>query len=115
MAAIHKWNGSEHPIMVFKFVEVAKARAVISCKSLLTSINQDIREYPKELKKFGIKKVFLFAECSSATNFPNLRKAAKKAGYADLCCLYLTGSQGFVQMNEPMWYDFGNNVLAAVE
>jgi hypothetical protein len=110
--SVRTWNGGKHPIMEFRFVDVAKARAVISCKSLLTSID---KEYPKEMKKFGVKKVFLFAECSSATNFPNLRKEAKKAGYADLCCLYFTTPQGFVKKDERMWFDFGNKVLAAVE
>jgi len=112
--SIHRWNGTDRPIMDFKFIEAAKARAVISCKSILTSKEID-KEYPKELKKFGVKKVFLFAECSSATNFDNLRKKAKTAGYADLCCLYLTGPQDYIEMNERMWYDFGNQVLAAVK
>jgi hypothetical protein len=112
--SIHKWNGTDRPIMEFKFIEAAKARAVISCKSILTSKEID-KDYPKELKKFGVKKVFLFAECSSASNFDNLRKKAKTAGYADLCCLYLTGPQDYIKTDERMWYDFGNKVLAAVK
>src|SRR5216684_1407952 len=58
--SVQKWNGTDHPIMEFKFVGIAHARAVISCKSQLTSVDKG---YPKALKKFGVKKVFLFAEC----------------------------------------------------
>jgi len=111
--SVQKWNGTDHPIMEFKFVGIAQARAVISCKSQLTSID---KKYPEALKKFGVKKVFLFAECCKATRFPKLRDAAKKAGYADVCCLYLTDpTGGFVEVDERMYVDFGNKVLDAVK
>lgn len=108
-----KWNGSDHPVMLFKFIEVAQTRAVVSCKSQLTTIDG---QYPKALKKFGVKKVFLFAESCSARRFDNLRKQAKKAGYADLCCLYFTGPRGTLEeVNENLWIDFGDAVLKAVK
>lgn len=108
----HRWNGGDHPIMEFKFIEISQARAVISCKSQLTSIDRD---YPKSLKKFGVNKVFLFAETCPATRFDNLQETAKRAGYAGLCCLYLTGRNGiFMEVNEKMWVEFGDKVLSAV-
>ena len=108
-----KWNGSEKPIMLFKFIEVAHTRAVVSCKSHLTTIDV---HYPKALKKFGVKKIFLFAESCSITSFDTLRKRAKAAGYADLCCLYFTGPRGTLEeVNEKLWMDFGEAVIQAVK
>ena len=98
--------------MDFKFIEIAQARAVISCKSQLVSIDKG---YPKVLKDFGVNKVFLFAESCPAARFPNLQDMAQRAGYADLCCLYLTGRGGvFMEVNEKMWADFGDKILRAV-
>jgi hypothetical protein len=73
--------------------------------------------YPKSLRKFGVKRVFLFAECCKDTHFPRLKKAARKAGYAGLCCLYLikTRKPGFTR-DEKMYRSFSNGVVkAAVE
>jgi len=108
-----KWNGSDKPIMLFKFIEAAHARAVVSCKSHLTTIDL---HYPKALQKFGVKKIFLFAESCSVTSFDTLRKRAKHAGYTDLCCLYFTGPRGTLQeVNEKLWMDFGEAVIKAVK
>ncbi len=82
-----KWNGDEHPIMEFLFVEATRVRGVISCKSQLSEIDED---YPRLLGEFGIKNVFLFAECCSLTNFENLRDKALAAGYCGLWCAYFT-------------------------
>lgn len=107
-----RWNGSDHPIMLFKFVDVAQARAVVSCKSQLTAIDG---QYPKALKKFGVDKVFLFAECCKSSRFDSLRDKAKAAGYVDLCCLYFTGPRGTLEeVNEELWIEFGEAVLKAV-
>lgn len=109
--SLQKWNGSDNRIMLFKFVEVAQARAVVSCKSQLTTID---RQYPKALKTFGVDKVFLFAECCKSSQFDSLRHKAKEAGYADLCCLYFTGPGGTEEVNEELWVEFGEAVLNAV-
>src|SRR5438552_2708552 len=37
---MRKWNGSDRPVMDFKFIEATSVRAVVSCKSLLKSIDQ---------------------------------------------------------------------------
>jgi hypothetical protein len=107
-----KWNGTDNRIMLFKFIEVGNARAVISCKSQLTSIDVT---YPKDLKKFGVRKVFLFAESCSARRFDTLRRRAKAAGYIDLCCLYFTGAKGTLEaVDRSLWIEFGESVLKAV-
>lgn len=109
---VQQWNGSKKRIMLFKFVDVAQARAVISCKSQLDRID---RKYPKALKTFGVDTVFLFAECCKSSRFGSLRNKAKEAGYADLCCLYFTGPGGaFEEVNEELWVEFGEAVLNAV-
>jgi hypothetical protein len=74
---IREWNGNAHPIMDFKFVEPERAMAVISCKSFLNAIDRD---YPKALKKYGVEKIFLFAECCRRSRLDALRKTAKRAG-----------------------------------
>ena len=109
-----RWNGNDRPIMDFRFVRAVYAKAVVSCKSMLTSVDA---KYPKSLKKFGVKRVFLFAECCRDTHLPRLKKAARKAGYAGLCCLYVitTRKPGFTR-DEKMYRSFSNGVLkAAVE
>jgi len=111
--AWRRWNGRRKSIMEFKFIEVAKVRAVVSCKSQLSSID---KRYAKDLKKFGVNKVFLFAECCSAGRFVKLSQDAKKAGYCGLCCLYFTGAGGAFQEVDPkMWMDFANLVSKAVQ
>jgi hypothetical protein len=48
--------------------------------------------------------------------FDTLRKRAKAAGYADLCCLYFTGPRGTLQeVNEKLWMEFAEAVIKAVE
>jgi hypothetical protein len=108
---VGKWNGSDHPIMDFKFVEAKQALAVISCKSSLKSIDTT---YPKKLKKFGVDAVFLFAECCGEKQFERLEKRALAAGYRGLWCLYLVQDGGPFTTPETMYIDFGRAVLEAV-
>jgi hypothetical protein len=88
---VEKWNGDEHPIMDFRFIEARKTRAVVSCKSKLSDIDAD---YPKDLKRYGVKHVFLFAECCREDKFKALSAKAKKAGYMAVGCLYFTSPKG---------------------
>src|SRR6266496_950154 len=106
-----RWNGGDRPVMDFRFIRVTSAKAVVSCKSLLTSIDQ---KYPATLRKFGVKKVFLFAECCKKRHLARLRKTARAAGYAGVYCLYLieTGKSDF-QRNEREYEAFTNAVLKA--
>jgi hypothetical protein len=101
---IRKWNGHTHSIMDFTFIRVSDAHAVVSCKSILYSID---KKYPKELKKFGIKNILLFAECCEKSKFKSLEARAKKAGYKGLWCLYMTDKDGaFVNMDENSYLKF---------
>lgn len=110
---VQKWNGNDHPIMDFRFIEAKKTRAVVSCKSFLADIDCS---YPKDLRQFGIKKVFLFAECCRSDKFQTLSNNAKKAGYAGLGCLYLTSPDGSVfETDETIHMKFAKAVGQVVK
>lgn len=110
---VRKWNGNggDKPVMEFKFVDASSVRAVVSCKSLLSSIDED---YPAALKVFGVKSVFLFAECCRESRWVSLRKKAKKAGYRGASCLYFTEEdESLIKTDEPMYVSFGDSVAKA--
>ena len=108
---VRKWNDRKDAIMVFAFVEASKARAIVSCKSKLTAID---KQYPKALRKYGVRNIFLFAECCKESDFARLRKEAKRAGYAGLWCLYLTEGPT-IKEDESTYVEFGNAVAEAVK
>lgn len=109
---IRSWNGNKDPIMEFKFVEASSVLAVISCKSKLTAIDKD---YPTSLKKYGVEKVFLFAECCDESQLKSLKQRANKAGYKGLWFLYsVETSTGFVKIDEPALKNFGDEILTSV-
>jgi hypothetical protein len=109
---VRRWNGFENPIMNFTFVRANAARIVISCKSVLTSIDTD---YPKSLRKHGVKQVFLFAESCRASQLGALRKKARAAGYAGVWCLYTTGDtqSSIFSTDEGMLIEFGQKIIVA--
>jgi len=99
--------------MDFKFIEAASVRAVVSCKSLLKSIDNS---YPKALKKYGVENVFLFAECCPEAHLLRLRKRAESAGYRGLWCLYFDDGEGAsFKTDESMYIDFADKILKAVK
>jgi hypothetical protein len=107
---VRRWNGSDNPVMNFSFINARDARLVVSCKSTLSSIDA---QYPKDLKKHGVKSVFLFAETCKASALEGLRKRAVKAGYAGFWCLYTTSEADpfFFKTDEPMLIDFGTRIF----
>jgi hypothetical protein len=110
---VKKWNGNEHPIMDFRFISVEKAKAVVSCKSLLTAID---REYPKDMKACGVKNVLLLAECCKTDQFEKIKEAAKKAGYSGFWCLYFLTKDGIgFETREALYADFVKAVIRTVE
>jgi len=111
---LRKWNGSgnDSPVMEFKFIEASSVRAVVSCKSLLTAIDKD---YPSDLKAFGVENVFLFAECCREAHLPRLREKAAAAGYRGLWCLYCADEGApMYTTDESMYVNFGDVISKAV-
>lgn len=109
---VRKWNGNDDPVMDFKFVKAEAVRAVVSCKSTLDQID---KAYPKALKKYGVKKVFLFAELCRQSKLKSLRRTATKAGYSGLWSLCLVEKEGEAfTTDERMYVEFGEKVLKAV-
>lgn len=105
---VRKWNGhGDHTIMDFRFIKAEKAKAVISCKSVLNRVD---KEYPKTLKKFGIENIFLFAECCKDTRYESMKEKAQKAGYAGLWCLYFTTKENDYKTDENEYIDFLNAI-----
>jgi len=103
---IRKWNGGERPVMEFKFVRAEDALTVVSCKSLVNSIDKD---YPKDLKKYGVNNVVLFGECCSKSRFKTLRDKARQLGYKDLFVLYFTDDEEMqFAVDENLHARFGN-------
>ncbi len=110
---VGEWNGSSgEPIMHFKFVNANTVKAVVSCKSQLDSID---KQYPKSLKKYGVKDVFLFVECCKNTHYPLLEKRARQAGYRGLWPLYLTSKVESCITNDNMYVDFRDKVRKALK
>jgi len=111
---VRRWNGFEDPVMNFSFVKASKVRFVVSCKSLLSSIDSD---YPRTLKRYGVGKIFLFAESCDESQVDRLRKKAIQVGYSGMWCLYTTNKNqpSFLGTNGGMLVEFGQKLLAAVK
>lgn len=108
---VRKWNGSAvGQVMDFRFVRAKKVRAVVSCKSNVTSIEE---AYPAQLRDYGVERVFLFGECCSQSNYENLKQKALTAGYAGFWCAYFTSSkiEGPIR-DESVYKEFRSALLA---
>lgn len=98
---IQRWNGGEHPIMDFRFVDCSKAIAVISCKSFAKAVD---KEYYKQFAAYGLKHIVLFAECCFSDKVAALRKQAREAGYTGFYYLYTMDSDNFTERTDPAVY-----------
>ena len=109
---IRCWNGRKDPIMEFKFVEASSVMAVISCKSKLTTID---KQYPPSLKKYGVEKVFLLAECCAESSKESLKKKAREAGYKGLWFLYsVAKTKEAVTTDDHTLKNFGDEISRSV-
>lgn len=98
-----RWNGTERPVMDFKFIEPQHAVAVISCKSLLRSVD---RSYCERIRGY-VGNVLLFAECCDPRKVSRLRRAAQVAGYKGLWYLYAWEAESSKYTHdETLWEDF---------
>jgi len=105
---IRRWNGTEKPIMDFRFIEQRKAVAVISCKSYLRSGDID-SEYSKLMKPF-VRKIWLFAECCGPRSAESIRKKALDFGYEEFWYLYTWSKQTNPEPNRIGWNKFVQEV-----
>jgi len=108
---VRRWNDHTDPVMDFKFVSCRNAIAVISCKSLLRSVD---RRYCKNLKQY-VSSVLLFAECCGLRDLDRLRKAAINAGYKGFWYLHAMTEGGVYEKHEKVWEDFLETVVSLVD
>ena len=103
---IRRWNGTENPIMDFRFIEQEKAIAVISCKSKLESIDA---KYCQSMRPF-VKRIWLFAECCDPQQAENLQKRASRHGYENFWYLYGWTKDVEPDLNKNGWNEFVEEV-----
>lgn len=89
---IDQWDGEGGNIpnvMDFRFIELKKVLAVISCKSYFTGISQEDRNYCKRLKPYlKGKKFWLFAECIPKGKEKAIDEKVRSIGHNKLWYLY---------------------------
>lgn len=109
---IRKWNGTDHPIMDFRFVQHASALAVVSCKSYAKDVDA---KYVRKLRPY-VRHVLLFAECCAPDKVSSLRKRAKDAGYAGFWYLYTYDEATSLCVTDPSgWLSFLQAIRSRVE
>jgi hypothetical protein len=103
-----RWNGChEHPVMDFAFVNPASTLAVISCKSLVRWPSDVDSEYAQNLRRHGVKRVWLFAECCPPGSPDRIAARAKAAGYQHFFHLYtMDPKTGAARPSEESWRAF---------
>jgi len=72
--------------MDFKFIDMEKTKAVISCKSFLTTTEID-KEYCSDLSPFT-NQVWLFAECCGPKSAAKIKQEVIRNGYKGFWHLY---------------------------
>ena len=100
---IQKWNGSDSPIMDFRFIECKNALGIVSCKSLTRSIN---KEYCIDFQKYKMENIFLFAECCNSVSVDRLKEQTKDAGYKGFFYLYTFDKNGYLNFDQKVYLDF---------
>ncbi|PQP33267.1 hypothetical protein C6A36_00105 [Desulfobacteraceae bacterium SEEP-SAG10] len=106
---IQKWNGSDRPIMDFKFINCKDALGIVSCKSLTRSVD---KEYCKDFNKYKMKNIFLFVECCNEKSIDRLTKQAKEAGYKGFYYLYTIKNDQYIKTDENVYIKFIKKIKA---
>ncbi len=99
-----RWNGTDQPVMDFRFIRSSRAVTVISCKSYLRPSDLGKR-YINRLKK-AVDIVWLFAECCGPRSAENIMRRAKSLGYNDFWYLYSWSRRAGEKPNNDGWRDF---------
>ena len=108
---VDRWNGEGlgiDNVMDFRFIELKKVIAVISCKSYLKSIGKEYTNYCQRLKPYlREKKFWLFAECIPSGKEETLCKKARSIGHDGFWYLY-TWDENISEHKEdrPLWEKF---------
>lgn len=100
---MQRWNGTENPIMDFRFIESKQTLAVISCKSQIRSVD---KEYCKNFHKYNMKNIFLFAECCRPKAIDRLKTQADDAGYKGFFHLYTLDKKNIIDRDENVYLEF---------
>lgn len=108
---IDRWNGEGvgiDNVMDFRFIELKKVVAVISCKSYLTTISKKYTNYCQRLKPYLKGKEFwLFAECIPTGKEKILNKKARSIGHSKFWYLYTWDRESAEhEENRPLWAKF---------
>lgn len=100
------WNGdNDHrPVMDFHFIQRDSVKAVISCKSMIDSIDDDFALVVR--KEFKINNLFIFAEAAQSSHYMKLKASAKKSGYKGLWTLYNVGKNDEIIADENEYLNF---------
>jgi hypothetical protein len=106
-----RWDGEGgdiNNIMDFRFIELKKVVAVISCKSYLTSITKKYTNYCQRMKLYLEGREFwLFAECIPNGKEKNLNKKARSIGHNGFWYLYTWDKKrAEPEENRPLWEKF---------
>jgi len=104
-----RWNGGKaDQVMDFRFIQRSDIVAVISCKSLVRSITNEVRNYYIRMKPYvNPGKLWLFAECVPLGKEKKIKTDARAAGYAGFWHLYSWGQrESRVRADEQAWADF---------
>jgi len=110
-----RWNGEggeSNNVMDFRFIELKKVVAVISCKSYLTSISKKYIDYCQRLKPYLKGREFwLFAECIPSGKEKTLDKKARSIGHNGFWYLYTWDKKSSEhEENRPLWEKFVDEI-----
>lgn len=110
-----RWNGEGgeiNNIMDFRFIELKKVVAVISCKSYLTSISKKYTNYCQRLKPYLKRRDFwLFAECIPHGKEETLDKKARNIGHNGFWYLYTWDKKSSEhEENRLLWEKFVDEI-----
>lgn len=100
---LRQWNDNPKPVLDFNFIEASKAKAVISCKSLIRPDLVDAK-YTNEMRSY-VDNVWLFAEYCKTNSVDNIKETAHKCGYDKFWYLY-SESKDIIDKPAQLWHDF---------
>lgn len=105
----HTWKSR---VMEFSIVRTRNAKAVIQCRAVVKGMDDELRTYCQDLKRF-CPEVWLVSECCWAKTLGRCRQVAfdaKKAGYTHFTYLYDMTNKGDLNPNYAGWRELKEKV-----